>query len=193
MKLSLLRHLQTEGNKQGRYIGVTDEPLAPDAAEGIDKSQYKEAEVVYVSPLLRCRQTAAILYPGKEQIVCDGLRECDFGLFENKNYMELSGDPRYQEWIDSNGTIPFPKGESREAFQERTTKAFYNCLFDAKERGKSCVAFLVHGGTIMSIMEAMTGKPGSYYDWQCGNGNGYYIDYRQGEILSMEEIQGKRK
>ncbi len=50
------------------------------------------------------------------------LRECDFGLFENHNYIELSS-PEYQAWIDSGGR-PFPEGESREAFIRRTLEGF---------------------------------------------------------------------
>ena len=48
----------------------------------------------------------------------------DFGVFEGKNYLELQGDKRYQEWIDSNGTLPFPEGESREEFISRCDKGF---------------------------------------------------------------------
>lgn len=49
--------------------------------------------------------------------IIEELSECDFGEFENKNYKELSGNQDYQRWIDSNGTLPFPGGESREAFK----------------------------------------------------------------------------
>ena len=43
----------------------------------------------------------------------------DFGEFEGRNYAQLNGDPRYQAWIDSGGTLAFPGGESREAFIAR--------------------------------------------------------------------------
>lgn len=75
----------------------------------------------------RCVETAEILWPGfdqkKMQKVTD-LRECDFGDFENKNYKELSGNGDYQAWIDSNGTLPFPNGESMDAFKSRCLEAF---------------------------------------------------------------------
>ena len=50
-------------------------------------------------------------FPGAEQVVCEQMRECDFGLFEGKNYQELTGNPKYQSWIDSGGTKAFPGGE----------------------------------------------------------------------------------
>ncbi len=65
---------------------------------------------VFVSPMLRCRQTAEILFPQIPQIEIDPWREMDFGEFEGKNYAQLNGDPRYQAWIDSGGTLAFPGG-----------------------------------------------------------------------------------
>ena len=188
MKISLVRHLQTEGNKQKRYIGTTDEPLAADASVGIERQVYETPDTLYVSPLLRCRQTAAILYPEKVQLVCEELRECDFGGFENKNYKELSGNPSYQAWIESNGTLPFPNGESREGFQTRTVNAFYSCVREAYEKGSKHIALVVHGGTIMSIMEAVTGRKGSYYEWQVANGNGFEFSIALGKDDTLENV-----
>lgn len=74
---------------------------------------------VFVSPMLRCRQTAEILFPQIPQIEIDPWREMDFGEFEGKNYAQLNGDPRYQAWIDSGGTLAFPGGESRERFYRK--------------------------------------------------------------------------
>ena len=56
----------------------------------------------------------------------------DFGEFEGKNYIELQKDPNYQAWIDSNGTLPFPGGESREAFIKRCEQGFYRMLVGIK-------------------------------------------------------------
>ena len=57
----------------------------------------------------RCIQTAQIIYPGREAVVVDDLKECDFGRFEGKNYIELSGDAYYQKWIDSNVRCHFQR------------------------------------------------------------------------------------
>lgn len=122
-ELILIRHGKTAGNLLGRYIGSrTDEPLCDEGREGLAGKQLPEVERLYVSPMKRCVETAEILWPGfdrkKMQKVTD-LRECDFGDFENKNYKELSGNGDYQAWIDSNGTLPFPNGESMDAFKSR--------------------------------------------------------------------------
>lgn len=51
----------------------------------------------------------------------------DFGAFEGHNYQELAGDPAYQRWIDSGGTLPFPEGESREEFIRRNVAGYEKC------------------------------------------------------------------
>ena len=101
IKLWLIRHGKTEGNKLSRYIGTTDEPLCQEGTEFLHKMDYPKVQAVYVSPLKRCVQTAEILFPGEPVHIIEELAECDFGEFENKNYKELEGNPHYQEWIDS--------------------------------------------------------------------------------------------
>ena len=111
LKLFLLRHSQTEGNKKKRYIGVTDEPLCQEGIDLLKRAVYPRAQAVFVSPMRRCVQTAGILYPDCGLHIIEELRECDFGEFENKSYLELSDNENYQRWVDSGGMLPFPKGE----------------------------------------------------------------------------------
>ena len=61
IKLWLIRHGKTEGNKLSRYIGTTDEPLCQEGTEFLHKMDYPKVQAVYVSPLKRCVQTAEIL------------------------------------------------------------------------------------------------------------------------------------
>ena len=83
MKIYLIRHGKTPGNQLQRYIGITDEPVLEEDQERLKTQNYPNAEKLFVSPLLRCRQTAACIYPRQEQQVIQNLRECDFGRFEN--------------------------------------------------------------------------------------------------------------
>lgn len=119
MRIYLIRHGKTPGNQLNRYIGITDEPVLEEDQEQLKKQNYPKAERLFVSPLLRCRQTAACIYPGQEQQVIQNLRECDFGRFENKNWKEMTGDAEYQAWVDSNATLPFPGGEDPQEFRDR--------------------------------------------------------------------------
>ncbi|MDO4621572.1 MAG: histidine phosphatase family protein [Eubacteriales bacterium] len=174
----LVRHGKTPGNALARYIGTTDELLLEEEKERLQSiaAQFPKADRLYCSPLLRCWQTANILYSGQEQFLVPELRECNFGDFENKNYKELDGNEDYQRWIDSNGMLPFPNGESREAFQERCCRGFLSCIRECIADGIHSPAFVVHGGTIMSILERFAVPRKSYYEWHVGNGEGYVLE-----------------
>lgn len=174
MSVILIRHGKTEGNLRHAYIGSrTDEPLCAQGIAEIIEGEYPPAERVFVSPMTRCIETARLIYPDVPQTIINDFRECDFGDFEGKTYDELNGLDSYQTWINSCGEMPFPGGESKAAFSDRCVAAFdaLTCLF---ERGSA--AFIVHGGTIMAIMEKYAVPHHGYYDYQIGNGNGYILE-----------------
>lgn len=218
MKILLIRHGQTAGNLEKRYVGRTDEPLLGTSKEAIagalgnggvfreaiwgDRGRFESDETeavvsVYTSPMRRCVETAELLFPkgGLLERGCTCLRrmavpeltECDFGRFEYKNYQELNGDPEYQRFLDSGGTDGFPGGETVAGFKSRCIQAFGAAVRDelAKEAGRrqaqgsdleSLLVFVVHGGTIMSVMEAFAQPGKDYYSWQVGNLSGFLAD-----------------
>ena len=139
----------------------------------------------------------------------------DFGLFEGKNYQDLKGDAYYQRWIDSDGTLPFPQGESREAFLQRSRKGLERMLFlldkgseidgmqdkgTVSDRNKmpdkekipdrnkmpDKVVAVVHGGTIMAVLSELTGR--EYFSFQVPNDGGYRtrIKRKQNTIEVLE-------
>lgn len=176
LKVVLIRHGKTLGNTQGRYIGCkTDENLCSRGIEEIKKKQYPEAQFVYASPMKRCLETAALIYPNLSVETNMLLRECDFGKFEDKNYQELSGVKEYQEWIDSNGTLPFPNGEGMEEFRERCARGFEECIQEAFSKQQEQIAVVIHGGTIMSILSYFAKPKGEYFKWQIRNGEFYVL------------------
>lgn len=180
MKIYLIRHGMTEGNKQKRYIGTSDEPLCIEGSEQIKEKKYPQADIVYASPLKRCIMTAQLIYPDKDICVCDKLHEMDFGEFEGKNYEELKDNPAYIEWIESGGSKAFPGGESRQDFSLRCIEGFEECVRDCHSRLEAeevkSAAFVVHGGTIMAIMEKYGTPKGEYYKWQVGNGEWFELE-----------------
>lgn len=176
IKLWLIRHGKTEGNKLSRYIGTTDEPLCQEGTEFLHKMDYPKVQAVYVSPLKRCVQTAEILFQGEPVHIIEELAECDFGEFENKNYKELEGNPHYQEWINSNGTLPFPGGESREGFKSRNLRGFDRVVSGCIRSHVVEAALVIHGGTIMNIMEEYADIQKPFYEWHVRNGGGYEVE-----------------
>lgn len=185
IELVWIRHGATESNKEHRYLGKTDEGLSEEGMKELqelkDSGRYPKVEYVFSSPMKRCIETAWILYPDRKAILIPEWEEMDFGAFEGKNYRELQNEKRYQEWIDSNGTLPFPEGESREDFIRRCRNGFYRmqtqlleliCNFDNETQNQVLrVGMIVHGGTVMALLSSFCG--GEYFDYQVANGKGY--------------------
>lgn len=166
----LIRHGMTAGNLEKRYIGRTDQPLCPmgEAQAAALVPSLPRCDVVFSSPLLRCRQTAAILFPRQTVRMIPELRECDFGVFEGKNAAELVNDPVYNQWLDTNCTAPVPGGEDVQAFKARSCRAFAEAAISLPEN--RVAAFVLHGGCIMAILERFARPRRAFYDCHIGNG-----------------------
>jgi alpha-ribazole phosphatase len=130
--LTLIRHGQVQANIEKRYIGSTDMSLTMNGMKSLEKLNkaqiYKTPDYLFCSPMSRCKMTCDILFPDKVYTVIDEFHEMDFGSFEMKNYQELKDNAYYQRWIDSNGTIAFPEGESRQEFVLRCMSGFDKML-----------------------------------------------------------------
>ena len=170
MKLTFIRHGKTSGNLEGRYVGRTDEPLCSEGRDELIcrkmRGEYPdEPLMVFVSPMLRCRESAEIIFPHAVIVPVPEFAECDFGDFEMKSAEELDRTPAFQSWIDSGGTAPFPNGESMGEMKVRVLKGFYRVL---ETTGGTDAYFIVHGGTIMAILSQIEG--GNFFSYQIDNG-----------------------
>ena len=190
MKIYFIRHGQTKGNLEKRYVGRTDEVLCRKAAEDLKKYTLPIVNKIYASPMKRCIETAQILYPNQTIEIAEDFRECDFGEFEYKNYEDLKENTAYQTFIDSMGESGFPQGEDIKSFKVRCQKTFYDVINHCQPEEN--IAFVVHGGTIMSIMEKFAVPHKDYYSWQIGNGQGYVAEVAWEEskmmIMKVENI-----
>lgn len=178
LRLVLLRHGEAVGNRERRFLGLTDEPLtrAGELQAARTARWIPPVEHLYVSPMLRCRQTAGLVWPGVEQTVVSGLRETDFGPFEGKNHGELEADGRYQRWLrDPEDPELAALLESPRAAAQRAGRALTEALDDALARRYLQVGVVSHGGTLMSLL-AEYGRPvRPYYDWNMENCGGYLV------------------
>lgn len=193
LKIVLVRHSITAGNLAAQYIGSTDQPLCP---EGVKLARcaaqsMPQVDRIYRSPILRCRQTAALLYPDQISREIADLREADFGICEGKTYAELAADPAYQEWITSSGALPPPGGESAALFSKRCVAAFCSVLYEMAHDNISCAACIIHGGSIMAIMTALASPKRHFYDWQVDNCCGFIVnaDPQSGKLILLEKIR----
>ena len=177
MELILIRHLKTPGNEKRQYIGSTDEALSEQEVQNFVQKQKREnyppVQQVIVSPMKRCIQTAELIYPKNQITQEELLKECDFGIFEGKTYEDLKDRAEYQAWLDSGGTIAFPEGEEQKEFRSRCVTGML-CQVDrlCKENVESA-AFVIHGGTIMAVLERLAEEQKEFYHWQVENGGGY--------------------
>ena len=103
-----IRHGATAGNLERRYIGRTDEELCQLGIQQAMAITPPQVDMLFVSPMLRTRQTAALVFPHQVQIIADDLRETDFGIFEAKTADELAENAAYRAWVDANCETPIP-------------------------------------------------------------------------------------
>lgn len=192
MKCFLIRHGATKGNREGRYVGSTEESVLPGELTKLEKfgRRLPQMDHIFSSPYLRCRQSARALFQDQDVLqeleIIPDFREMDFGAFEYHNYQELNGNPDYQRFIDSGGKTAFPGGEQLQDFKQRCCQAFLNCLWQSREQNWQTLGFVLHGGTIMAIMERWAVPKREYFEYQVKNGCGYQI-----EIVFLEQDDGK--
>ncbi|MEG1857888.1 MAG: histidine phosphatase family protein [Pseudoflavonifractor sp.] len=171
MELILIRHGITPGNLERRFVGRIDQPLAPEgqALARSVASALPQVEHVYRSPMLRCRQTADLLWQGVPQTVIENLHETDFGIYEGKCHAELQDDPVYRRWLAGELTV----GEPIENCNARAASALAELAADAAERGWRRAGVVAHGGIFMSMLARFGLPKRDYYDWLLPNCGGF--------------------
>lgn len=180
MKLLLVRHGMTETNKKRQFCGGrSDVSLCPEGREMLENRIYPQVSKVYSSPMKRCLETAEIVFGCKEPQIVQAFRECNFGNLEMRTNEECAGDPVYDEFVKSGGTKPFPGGESLVEFNERVNlglEQLMEILGEDKEDESAPIGIVVHGGTIMCIMNTLAPTEGGIYDYNVKNGEGYLVE-----------------
>lgn len=178
-KIHLIRHGLTDANLSGCYIGCrTDLPLCP---EGVDELrllretvEYPAVQKLYSSPLLRCRQTAGVLFPEMAVNPVEELREYDFGDFEGKTAAQLEGYPAFADWTAGRISAP-PGGETTTDFIKRLCVGLNRVVCDMMESGVTESAVIMHGGAIMMLLGSTAVPRRKTVEWTSENGRGYSL------------------
>lgn len=186
-EMLFIRHGATEGNLERRYIGRTDEPLCREGVGQMEtlREMGYAPDLVFTSPMLRARQSAAILFPGVPCRIVDDFRETDFGIFEGKTAEELSGDERYETWLGTMCSATPPGGESADELRSRCAAAFRETAGAVPDGSRA--AFVVHGGTIMAVLEAFAEPKRDFYDYHIGNGECILCTYSGGKLTAVRK------
>ncbi|WP_405108239.1 histidine phosphatase family protein [Paenibacillus sp. FSL K6-1217] len=164
LELVLVRHGYTQWNKEHRYLGRTDVPLAPGETERLQQLRTQvpltgEFRRVYCSDLRRCRETLAALVPHlKPQAVYDArLREMDFGAWEGCTYEQLKDNPLYRSWIDNPEAATTPGGEAWAQFAARIDHFWTELQQEAEAPAVTRILLVTHGGVIRQLLARMIG------------------------------------
>lgn len=178
MQILLIRHGKTIQGEKGQYQGVLDTSLSEAGRAALKKAQ-QMPDRIYVSPLKRAKETAAILFPETEFHIVPGLAEMNFGEFEGRSWKEMENDSAYREWVDGNCEGPCPGGEDRAGFSARVCRAFSELAEEALRDGLEQIAVVAHGGTQMAVLERWSGTERAYWEWQTDCGCGWALDTAQ--------------
>lgn len=188
MELILVRHGVAQGNRERRFLGVTDQPLTPEgeALAARRAETIPAVEHVFVSPLRRCLRTAEILWPRTGRTILPELRETDFGRFECKRHEELLDDADYLAWLESGGSLALAGVETREQCALRGEQALRSIIGLCRTHGLDRAGVVTHGGTIMNLLWRF-GRPGKeYYDWMPPNCGGWVVSVQErGPVLQV--------
>lgn len=153
-RLILVRHGQSELNKDGIFYGQLDPKLtkkgreqAREAKKILENIHYDE---VYTSDLIRARETAEIInYKDIPLTISKELRELNFGIFEGMKYDEiLKKYPKEEElWREQWQEYDYETGESVKALQERTVAYLEEVLHEERD-----ILVVAHWGVINCVL-----------------------------------------
>ena len=148
MSVVLVRHGQTDVNAQGRFLSRSDPPLneigRAQASKLASAIAALDAPTIFASPMRRCVETAQLAAPYLQPVLCEELREVDFGQWESLTTEEV--EARYPGELDRRGQSPVeyrPPGGESFADVARRLGALLAELH--KER---CAVIVSHRGTL---------------------------------------------
>lgn len=159
--LVLLRHGESEWNKENRFTGFTDVDLSPN---GIDEAKQAgqslkqiKFDAVFTSTLKRAYNTASLAMQEAGQqlefVRHDDLRERDYGDLTGLNKDETRakfGDEQVHIWRRSYD-VPPPGGESLKDVVARVRPYFEENIKPLLEDGKN-VLIAAHGNTLRAML-----------------------------------------
>lgn len=151
IQLWLIRHGETEWSVSGQHTSRTDIPLTEHGRKRAEElREYLKGtrfDAVFVSPMLRARETCVIAGYGDQAVVEVDLKEWDYGVFEGRTTAQIRAEiPDWSVWKN-----PIVDGETAEHVGERADAVIGRALNLASEGGK--VALFAHAH-ILRILAA---------------------------------------
>lgn len=167
-RLILVRHGETDWNRQLRFQGQVDVPLNATGREQAQRVARRLAtgtvDRVVSSDLSRARQTAEPLADwlarrgGPDPIETAALREQNFGLVDGMSVDEIKRQhpAAWNEWVGFDADYAFEGGESTRTFHARVLSGL-QALVDA-HAGQTLVV-VTHGGVLDMVWRSARAQP----------------------------------
>ncbi len=183
-RLILVRHGETDWNRQGRFQGQIDIPLnrngksqASAAGEFLKNTQIDQA---YSSSMSRPKQTAEEIlkyHPGVKLKLKEGLLEIGHGLWEGKLESEIKAawSELLETWHDSPEKVQMPEGENITGVWERAVKC-WQTICDSLCTNETALV-VAHDAVNKTILCHLLGlNPSDIWMVKQGNGGVTVID-----------------
>lgn len=187
-RMLLVRHGETDWNRQGRFQGQIDIPLN---ANGLAQAEAAGAflatvsiQRAYTSAMARPRQTAERIlaaHPGVPLTATRGLVEIGHGLWEGRLEREIAeGWPALlADWKRAPQTVQMPEGETIHDVWQRSLDAWSTIAASLDEAETALV--VAHDAVNKTILCSLLGlTPADIWMIKQGNGGVTVIDYPQG-------------
>jgi broad specificity phosphatase PhoE len=177
VSLGLIRHGTTAWNAEGRLQGRVDVPLSPEGEAALVGRRLPHAFVgaaVYCSPLMRARQTAALL--GLTELRIEPrLTEMDWGAYEGRTIDKLRAEIGVQMTANEALGLDFrpPGGESPRMMRERVRP----WLAEVAAQAQPAVA-VTHKGIIRAMLSLA-------YDWDMKGRQPIKLDWRRLHVFDL--------
>ncbi len=167
MKLYIVRHGETDWNRQKKVQGHTDIPLneygrhlTEETAEGMKDIPL---DMGYTSPLKRARETAEIILKGRKIPLLDEprIQEIGFGIYEGIHSGGEQKEPGSDEFnlffTDTASYVPPEGAESVEELYERTGR-FLEELCSCRDLADKNILISTHGAAMTAMLNRIRGN-----------------------------------
>ncbi|MEM1370389.1 MAG: histidine phosphatase family protein [Cyanobacteria bacterium P01_H01_bin.15] len=189
VRLLLVRHGETQWNKESRFQGIKDIPLNENgraqARQARDFLTNVPIDFAISSSLSRPKETAEIILEGHSQVTLDTdyeLREISHGLWEGmlESEIEANFPGMLAEWKAQPETVQMPEGENLQEVWNRANKAWER-IVQAHGRSLQTGLVVAHDAINKVILCRLLGlPPAAIWSVKQGNGAVTVIDYPQG-------------
>lgn len=190
VRLLLVRHGETEWNRQGRFQGQIDVPLNDNGRLQAQKAGEFLKDIALdfavTSPMQRPKETAQIIlkhHPDVNLELQDGLREISHGLWEGKFETEIDQEfpGELHRWRTVPAEVQMPDGENLQQVWERSAIAWQLVVQAALTKGLQTGIVVAHDATNKSLLCQILGLSAeNFWNFRQGNGAVSVIDYPSG-------------